>query len=94
MTDQTRQTLTILLAADPTIGPTRAAEMLQKMTDPAGASDPVRLIARPKQAAAALGCSVRTVANYAARGLIQPVKLTGSRASGYRWSDIRKLAGC
>lgn len=94
MTDQTRQTLAAILAGDPTIGPARAATVLDRLSDDQVEGDPVRLIARPKEAAEALGVTVRTVANFAARGTIQKVRLPGQKnALGYRWADVRKLAG-
>ena len=94
MTDQTRQTLAAILASDPTIGPLKAGLIIKRLESPDDPGDVVKLIARPKQVAAALGVTTRTVANFAARGSLQKVRIPGSKnAIGYRWSDVRKLAG-
>ncbi len=94
MTNQTRQTLAVILAGDPTIGPQKAGEIIKRLESPDDPGDAVRLIARPKEAAAALGVTTRTVENFAARGSLEKVRIPGAKnALGYRWADVRRLAG-
>jgi hypothetical protein len=95
MQDSTRQTLAAILAIDPTIGPQKAGLIIKRLTEsPDDPGDAVRLIARPKEAALALGVTVRSIANFAARGTLEKIYLPGQiHALGYRWQDVRKLAG-
>ncbi len=49
-------------------------------------------VLRPRDAARMLAVTTRSLANYAAEGILNPVKLPGrQRAAGYRYADVAAL---
>ncbi len=97
MLPTTRDAIRALLKADPSLTPTDRQAIVaaasghgRKAIDAAVGGGP-RLL-RPRDAAKMLAVTTRSLSNYAAAGMLSPVKLPGrQRAAGYRYADVVAL---
>ena len=97
MLQTTAQIVRTALAADPSVSVSERQRLLKLLRDgpPVAATDhaaPEPRLIRRADAARRLGCSLRTVDNWARTGILQKVRLRGRvRAAGFRESDVVAL---
>jgi len=98
MLPTTIQILKSGLQADPSITPSERARLLALLRKGASApktettSDRVARLIRRREAAARLGCSLRTIDKLGAQGVLRKRRLPGRlRSSGFLESDVTAL---